>query len=317
MSTKVFVDGSEGTTGLQIHERLATRADVELLTIDPARRKDPAARAELLNAADVAFLCLPDAAARESAALVTNPATVVIDASTAHRVDPAWAYGLPELGRDYREALRTASRIANVGCHAAAFLLGVRPLVAAGHLPADTAVTAYSITGYSGGGKGMIATYEAADRAATLASPRPYALGLTHKHLPEMTRHSGLSQPPLFTPVVGAFRQGLAVTIPLTLARLPGRPTPADLHAGLTAAYAGERFVRVLPLGDDAANLDGGFFDVQATNGTNRSDILVSGHADQAIIMVRLDNLGKGASGAALQCMNLRLGLDEATGLSG
>jgi N-acetyl-gamma-glutamyl-phosphate reductase len=316
MSTKVFVDGSEGTTGLQIHERLATRADIELLSIEPARRKDPAARAEVLNAAEVAFLCLPDAAARESAALVTNPGTVVIDASTTHRVDPAWAYGLPELGSDYREALRTANRIANVGCHAAAFLLGVRPLVAAGHLPADTAVTAYSITGYSGGGKSMIAAYEAAERPAALASPRPYALGLTHKHLPEMTRHSGLRHAPLFTPVVGAFRQGLVVTIPLALAHLPGRPGPADLHACLAAAYAGERFVRLLPLGDDATNLDGGFFDVQANNGTNRADILVSGHADQAVVMVRLDNLGKGASGAALQCMNLRLGRDEGTGLS-
>lgn len=314
MAIKVFVDGSEGTTGLQIHERLARRDDVELLTIAPERRKETAARAVLLNAADVAFLCLPDDAARESAALVTNGSTVVIDASTAHRTDPAWAYGLPELGAEYRAAIRAKNRIANIGCHAAAFLLGVAPLVRAGILLPDTRLSAFSLTGYSGGGKKMIADYEAVDRAAALASPRPYALGLTHKHLPEMMRHGGLRHAPVFVPVVGAFRQGLAVTVPLVLAELPGAPGLAAIHAALAAAYAGERFVRVLPLGD-AGNLDGGFWDVQACNGTNRADVLVSGHAEQAVVVVRLDNLGKGASGSAIQCMNVRLGLDEGAGL--
>jgi N-acetyl-gamma-glutamyl-phosphate reductase len=315
MSIKVFVDGSEGTTGLQIHERLAGRPDVELLAIDPARRKDPAARAECLNEADVAFLCLPDAAARESAALVTNPATVVIDASTAHRVDPEWAFGLPELGPEYRDRIRRSQRIANLGCHAGAFLLAVGPLVRSGVLPADFPVSAFSLTGYSGGGKKMIADYESADRPAALQSPRLYALGLTHKHLPEMRVHSGLTQPPLFNPIVAAFYQGLAVTVPLPLAHLPRRPSAADVHQVLAEAYANERFVRVLAF-DDQANLDAGFLDVQACNGTNRADVLVFGHATQAVVVVRLDNLGKGASGSAIQCMNLRLGSDEGLGLT-
>ncbi|MBE2215742.1 MAG: N-acetyl-gamma-glutamyl-phosphate reductase [Opitutaceae bacterium] len=314
MKPKIYVDGQEGTTGLQIHQRLAGRTDLELITIDPARRKDPAARADCLNAADVAFLCLPDAAAKEAVALLTNPRTVVIDASTAHRTDPGWAYGLPELGAAYRERIRTSTRIANTGCHAAAFILGVAPLVGAGLIPPSFPLSAFSITGYSGGGKKMIADYENAPKPA-LSSPRPYALGLAHKHLPEMRAHAGLTVAPVFNPVVAAFYQGLAVTVPLALTQLPGKPTPADLHATLARAYAGERFVRVLPLGDESI-LDGGCLDVQACNGTNRADVMVFGHAEQAVVIVRLDNLGKGASGAAVQCMNLRLGLDEATGLT-
>ena len=316
MKFKVFVDGSEGTTGLQIHERLEGRAELEMIMIDPDRRKDPAAKAECLNAADVAFLCLPDEAAKESVALVTNPKTVVIDASTAHRINPDWAYGLPELGVNFREKISSSNRIANIGCHAGAFLLGVSPLVNAGLVPADTRLSCFSITGYSGGGKKMIASYEAADRPATLDSPRPYALGLTHKHLPEMRQHAGLEHAPLFQPVVGAFRQGLAVSIPLTLSMLPGAPKLADLHAVLAKAYAGATFVKVKPLGDDAGNWDGGFLDVQACNGTNRADVLVTGHDEQAVVIVRIDNLGKGASGSAIQCMNIRLGLPEDLGLT-
>jgi N-acetyl-gamma-glutamyl-phosphate reductase len=315
MKFKVFVDGSEGTTGLQIHERLIGRPELELIAIAPERRKDPAARAECLNAADVAFLCLPDDAAKESAALVTNPHTVVIDASTAHRVNPDWAYGLPELGAAYRERLLTANRIANIGCHAGAFLLAVAPLVKAGLISADGRLSCFSITGYSGGGKKMIADFEAADRPATLNSPRPYALGLAHKHLPEMRQHAGLGHAPIFNPVVGSFRQGLAVTVPLALPELPGSPSVAAVHAALREAYAGQLFVRVLPLGDASA-LDGGFLDVQACNGTNRADVMVFGHDEQAVVIVRIDNLGKGASGSAIQCMNLRLGLPEDAGLT-
>ncbi|HEX9784508.1 MAG TPA: N-acetyl-gamma-glutamyl-phosphate reductase [Opitutaceae bacterium] len=292
------------------------RSDVDLITIDPERRKDATARAECLNAADVAFLCLPDVAAREAAALVANPATVLIDASTAHRVDPAWAYGLPELGVAYRGRIRISNRIAVTGCHAAAFLLGVRPLVDAGIIPTRQHLTCFSLTGYSGGGKKMIAEYEANGSArGRLACPRPYALGLTHKHLPEMKTHGGLEHPPVFNPVVGAFYKGLAVTLPLALETLPGNPQPSDLHDVLAKAYAGERFVRVLSLGDETV-LDNGFLDVQACNDTNRADVMVFGHGAQAVVVVRLDNLGKGASGAAIQCMNLRLGLDEAVGLA-
>ena len=317
MSAKVFVDGQEGTTGLRIHEVLAGRPDVELLRIDPERRKDVAERARLLNAADVVFLCLPDAAARESAALVTNPDTCVIDASTAHRTDPAWVFGLPELAPGQREALRRSKRIANPGCHASAFILLLRPLVDAGLVPRALPVSATSITGYSGGGKKMIANYEAAARPGgdpRLGSPRPYALGLAHKHIPEMMAHTGLQARPAFVPVVSNFHKGLAVTVPLHHGQLPPGTDGAALHAALAARYAGERFVRVMPL-SDPATLAEGFFDVQACNDTNRVDLFVFAAADQSVLIARLDNLGKGASGAAVQCMNVHLGVDEGLGL--
>ena len=317
MVTKVFVDGQEGTTGLQIHERLARRGDVELLQIDPERRKDESERARLLNAADIAFLCLPDEAARASAALVTNPRTCVIDASTAHRTVPGWVYGLPGLAPGQRDALRGATRIANPGCHATAFILLLRPLVDAGLVPPALPVSATSITGYSGGGKKMIAQYEAAARPggdASLASPRPYALGLAHKHLPEMTAHTGLQARPLFVPVVANFYKGLAVSVPLHLSQLAPGATAATLQRALEDRYGGERFVRVKPL-SDPDTLANGFFDVQACNDTNRAEIFVFAGPDQALLVARLDNLGKGASGAAIQAMNVRLGWDEATGL--
>jgi N-acetyl-gamma-glutamyl-phosphate reductase len=245
---------------------------------------------------------------------VTNPRTCLIDASTAHRIDPAWVYGLPELGASYRNAIRTSKRIANCGCHATGFILAVRPLVQAGLVPADLALACFSLTGYSGGGKKMIADYEH-EPAPALRSPRAYALGLTHKHLPEMRVHTGLSVDPIFTPVVANFYKGLSVTVPLALTQLPGRPSPEAVHAVLARAFAGEKFVRVLGLGDAHA-LDHGAFDVQACNDTNRADIAVFGRAEQIVVMVRLDNLGKGASGAAIQSMNLHLGLDEGAGLT-
>ncbi len=313
MKHAVFVDGQEGTTGLRIHEYLAQRADIEVLRIDADKRKDTAERARLLNAADVAFLCLPDAAAKEAVALVTNPNTCLIDASTAHRIEPGWAFGLPELAPGQRERLRTAKRIANPGCHASGFLLLLRPLVDAGLVPADAGLSATSLTGYSGGGKKMIEQYEAGGDPQLLA-PRPYALGLAHKHIPEMMAHTGLRTAPVFMPVVGGFYKGLTVTVPLHLAQLPAGTTAAHLHAAYERHYAGERFVRVMPL-NDAATLADGFFDVQACNDTNRVDLFVFTHGDQALLMARLDNLGKGASGAAVQCMNLHLGLDEGLGL--
>jgi len=323
MAYKVFVDGHEGTTGLRIHEYLARRTDVEVLRIDADRRKDPAERARLLNAADVAFLCLPDAAAREAAAMVTNPRTCLIDASTAHRTAPGWVFGLPELAPGQRAALRSARRIANPGCHASAFILLLRPLVDAGLVPASWPITATSITGYSGGGKKMIEEYEAAAPAMSaailagrghpvLGAPRPYALKLTHKHVPEMMAHTGLTAKPLFMPIVGNFYKGLSVSVPLPLAQLG--QTAAAVQAAYEKHYAGERFVRVMPL-RDPATLEDGFFDVQACNDTNRVDIFVFASDDQALLMARLDNLGKGASGAAVQAMNVHLGADEGLGL--
>ena len=286
MTHVVFVDGQEGTTGLRIHEYLAARRDVELLKIAPDRRKDSAERRRLLNAADVAFLCLPDAAAREAVALVDNPRTCLIDASTAHRTAVGWAYGLPELAPQQRERLRTSKRIANPGCHASAFVLLLRPLVDAGLVPAALAVSATSITGFSGGGKKMIEQY-AAGGDARLQAPRPYALSLAHKHIPEMVAHTGLHTRPLFMPIVGPFYKGLAVSVPLHYTQLPGAVDGAALHAALQSRYAGERFVRVMPL-SDPATLEDGFFDVQACNDSNR---------------------------VAVQCMNVHLGSDEGLGL--
>ncbi|MBI1397201.1 MAG: N-acetyl-gamma-glutamyl-phosphate reductase [Betaproteobacteria bacterium] len=312
MTFKVFVDGQEGTTGLRIHEYLSQRTDVTLLRIDPERRKDVAARRELVNASDVTFLCLPDQAARESAALVENDRTCVIDASTAHRVDPAWTFGLPELDPAQRDRLRRAKRIANPGCHATAFILAVRPLVARGVLPAGHPVSAHSITGYSGGGRKMIEQYEAA--AGALNAPRPYALGLLHKHLPEMRVHAALEEAPIFTPIVGPFYKGLAVTVFVPPKALAGSPSPHALRDLLAEYYEGERFVRVAPFDNDA-NCDAGFFDVQGSNDTNRVDLFVFGNDERVVVVARLDNLGKGASGAAVQCMNVHLGVAEGLGL--
>ncbi len=314
MAFKVYVDGQEGTTGLRINEYLAARSDVEVLRIDADKRKDAAERGRLLNAADVAFLCLPDAASREAAAMVTNPNTCLIDASTAHRTVAGWAFGLPELAKGQREAIRAAKRIANPGCHASAFILAVRPLVDAGLLPKEALISASSITGYSGGGKSMIAEYEVEKSEPKLTSPRPYALSLAHKHLPEMMAHTGLRNAPVFMPIVGNFYKGLAVTVPLHLSSLRTGTRAEHLHEALTAHYAGERFIRVMPLRDPATLADGGF-DVQACNDTNRVDLFVFGSETQVLVMARLDNLGKGASGAAVQSMNVHLGIEESLGL--
>ncbi len=314
MAYKVFVDGQEGTTGLQINEFLSRRQDVEVLLIDPDRRKDPAERARLLNAADVAFLCLPDAAAREAVALVTNPSTCIIDASTAHRTQEGWVYGLPELIAGQRPLIRAGKRIANPGCHASAFILLVRPLVDAGLLPPDYPISCFSLTGYSGGGKKMIEQYRSGGDAR-LGAPRQYGLGLSHKHLPEMQTHGGLSVAPIFAPVVASFYKGLAVSIGLRTDRLDPRASSEAVHEALARHYEGERFVRVMPLNDPQA-LEEAYFDVQACNDTNRVDLFVFGRGDQIMLLSRMDNLGKGASGAAVQSMNLHLGVDEGLGLA-
>ena len=313
MKFSVFVDGQEGTTGLRIHEYLAQRADIEVLRIAADRRKDAGERARLLNAADVAFLCLPDAAAREAVALVTNPRTCLIDASTAHRTLPGWAFGLPELSAGQRDRIRASKRIANPGCHASAFILLLRPLVDAGLLPATLPTSATSITGYSGGGKNMIEEYEAS-ADTRLASPRPYALTLVHKHIPEMMAHTGLSVKPVFQPIVGNFYKGLSVSVPLHLSQLKPGVTAQSIQSALETHYAGEPFICVMPL-RDTATLEGGFFDVQACNDTNRVDLFVFANDSQVMLMARLDNLGKGASGAAVQAMNVHLAVDEGLGL--
>jgi N-acetyl-gamma-glutamyl-phosphate reductase len=311
MSYKIFVDGQEGTTGLQINEYLAKRADVTLLKIDADKRKDLAERKRLINESDVTFLCLPDEAAKESVSLVDNPDTCIIDASTAHRVNPDWVFGLPELAKEQRAKIRAGKRIANPGCHASAFILALKPLVAAGLLPAATQIAANSITGYSGGGKKMIEEYQS---PARIDAPRPYALGLAHKHLPEMCAYTGLTVAPIFQPIVGPFYKGLTVTAYLHPQQFTRKATPADVQKLLADYYAGEPFIRVAPL-DLEGNTEGGCFNVEANNGSNRVDLFVFGNDERMLVMARLDNLGKGASGAAVQAMNVHLGVEESLGL--
>lgn len=314
MTYTVFVDGQEGTTGLQINEYLAQRSDIEVLRIAPEKRKDLSERKRLINASDITFLCLPDAAAKESVSLVDNPKTCIIDASTAHRVDPDWVFGLPELCPAQRDKIRASKRIANPGCHASAFILAVRPLIASGLLPASVQLAANSITGYSGGGKSMIADYEAAKGSERLQAPRSYALALAHKHLPEMQAYTGLSTAPIFQPIVGPFYKGLAVSLYLHPAQFSRAAGPLEIQKILADYYADEAFICVQPV-DLEATTDGGFYDVEANNGSNRVDLAVFGNSERILLMARLDNLGKGASGAAVQAMNVHLGVEESLGL--
>ncbi|WP_437667513.1 N-acetyl-gamma-glutamyl-phosphate reductase [Sorangium sp. So ce1182] len=316
MMHRVFIDGQEGTTGLQIRDRLQGRRDLQLLEIDPERRKDPAARRALINEADVLITCLPDDAARESIGLIENPRTRVVDPSTAHRTADGWVYGFPELRPGQRDAIRSARRVAVPGCHATGFLALVVPLVARGLLPRDARVVAHSLTGYSGGGRKTIQAYEQADaaRREQLRGPRPYALTLQHKHLPEMRALAGLDRAPFFEPVIGDFYKGMLVSVPLFADALSQPATPAAVHELYASYYAGEPFIRVMPLGGQGA-LDEGYLSALACNDTNRLDVFVFGSPDQILLVARLDNLGKGASGAAVQNMNLMLGTPENTGL--
>lgn len=314
MKNRVFVDGLSGTTGLKIHERLSLYDNIELIRIDHDKRRNPDVRAKCLNEADIVFLCLPDEAAREAVSLVTNPATKIIDASTAHRTAADWTYGIPELSPAHREAIRSSKRVSNPGCHATAFALSVFPLIYHKVMPADYPVSCHSITGYSGGGKSLIEKYEAnGENNPYTKAPRPYSLSLSHKHLSEMTLQCGLSQCPVFVPVVSNYYQGLAVSIPVHTRLLSRKMSGKALHELLCEHYRKEKFVTVMPYGEDTLLFEGGF-DITACNNTNHAEIFVFGNEAKGIslIMTRLDNLGKGASGAAIQNMNLMLGYEEA-----
>lgn len=303
--TRVFIDGSAGTTGLRIYERLSDRKDITLLTLPEESRKNTDERRRMLNLADIAFLCLPDKAAQEAVSLVTNPQTAIIDTSTAHRTADGWAYGFPELSPAHREAIRTSKRIANPGCHASGFISTVYPLVAHGVVPADFPLTAYSLTGYSGGGKSLIGEYEASDRDPRHESHRIYATSLCHKHLPEMVKVCGLTHPPVFSPILGDFYAGMATAV-----LLPGFDAKT-VWTCLSDHYAGEKLVSVAPLGGDESVI---YASTLAGKDTMR--IIVSGQKDQTMVTALFDNLGKGASGAAIQNMNILLGADETTGLN-
>ncbi len=314
MKTKIFIDGKEGTTGLQIFERFAKRDDLEILLIDEDKRKDINERKRLINESDITFLCLPDAAAIEAVALAENPDVRIIDASTAHRTAAGWDYGFPELSAKHRESIAASKRVANPGCYASGFISLVYPLVQAGVLPEDYPLTAHAVSGYSGGGKKMIAAIEGADKTREMCSPRQYALTQAHKHLPEMQAVCGLRYKPMFNPIVDDYYAGMVVSVPLVSRALTKRYTPADIHGILSAHYEGQRFVKVMELGGKET-LPDGFLAANTLEGTNDMQLFVFGNDEQILLCSRLDNLGKGASGAAVQNMNIMLGIDEGTGL--
>ena len=309
MKPKIFIDGREGTTGLQIHDRLCSRDDIELLTIDDSLRKDTTQRKKSINEADLIFLCLPDDAARESVSLIENNKTRVIDASTAHRTDPGWIYGFPELKKNHRIEIAKAQRVANPGCHATGIIASAYPLITLGIMPNDYPLTCLSLTGYSGGGKALIQAYNE-DKTQDMFAPRMYALNLRHKHLPEITNVTGLKRAPLFCPIVDDYYCGMATTITLHNDMLTGSPTAEEVRRKLAEYYKGELFISV------TTELGSGMLESNWGVGTNLLQITVSGDDELTIVTARFDNLGKGASGAAVQNMNLMLGFDENKGLN-
>lgn len=312
--TKIFIDGRAGTTGLQIEGRMGLRDDVTLIELPESMKKDPAARKGAIQEADYVFLCLPDAAAVEAAEMVEDSGTRVIDASTAHRTNPAWAYGFPELSKAHREKIQTAQFVANPGCHATGFISLVYPLVQLGILPPDYPLAAHSLTGYTGGGKKMIAEYESPERDPEYDSPRHYGLSLSHKHIPEMMQVCGLTKKPIFCPIVCDFPQGMLVTVPLHFDLLPGAVSLASLQKAYSDFYAGEANIHVMPVMGEGV-LKGGCLGSNNVVGTNGLNIFVCGNETQAIVAAQFDNLGKGASGAAVQNLNIMMGVDENYGL--
>jgi N-acetyl-gamma-glutamyl-phosphate reductase len=314
MSVKIYIDGQEGTTGLQILDRFEGRTDIELLKISEEKRKDAQERARLINMSDYTFLCLPDAAAIEAVSLVENDHVRIIDASTAHRTNPDWAYGFPELSEAHRERIKNAKRVANPGCYASGFISLVYPLVQAGVLPEDYPLTCHAVSGYSGGGKKMIAVIEGENKPYECNSPRQYALSQKHKHLPEMQKICGLKHPPMFNPIVDDYYSGMVVSVPLISRALSRKYSAGDIHEILSAHYEGQNFVKVMELGG-AETLPDGFLAANTLAGTNEMQLFVFGNEEQILLCSRLDNLGKGASGAAVQSLNIMMGIDETTGL--
>lgn len=309
MKTKVYIDGQEGTTGLQIVDRLEKRADLELLRIDADLRKDPKERQRLMNQSDYTFLCLPDVAAIEAVALIENPLVKVIDASTAHRTDSQWAYGFPELSLKHREKIQSSSRVAVPGCYASGFLALVYPLVTAGIVPKDYPIVCHATSGYSGGGKQTIQAYEAKNRAKEYNAPRLYALEQKHKHLKEMQIISHLDYPPIFNPTIADYYQGMTVSIPLHTRLLKQKKSVEELQDFFASYYENQSFIKVQP------ELESNFLAANGVVASNELEIYISGHAEQLLLVARLDNLGKGASGAAVQCLNLMMGIDETISL--
>lgn len=312
--TKVFIDGSVGTTGLRIHERFQGREDVELIPVDEEDRKDPEVRKQKINESDITFLCLPDDAARESVGLVENEKVRIIDTSTAHRTEDGWAYGFPELSKEHKEHIINGKRIAVPGCYASGFISLVYPVVAKGILPKDYPVVSFALSGYSGAGKKTIAVYESKERPAELSSGREYALTQQHKHLKEMQKITGLQRTPLFSPIIDDYYSGMLVSVPLYADLLNGKQTPEGILEFFREYYKGQVFIKVSERDDETAA--GGFLAGNGLSGRDGLKIYVTGNEERIVLSAQFDNLGKGASGAAIQCMNLMLGCEETKGLS-
>lgn len=306
---RVFIDGQEGTTGLEIFQRFENRMDIEIVAIDPSKRKDPSEKKKIMNSVDIVFLCLPDTAACESVALIDNPDVKIIDASTAHRTNPSWDYGFPELSQKHRENIKNSKRVANPGCYASGFISLCYPLVEHKIITKNHPITCYGISGFSGGGKGMIAEYNG--NPEKYKSPRFYGLGQKHKHLPEMKEVCGLDIYPMFNPIVDDYYNGMVVNVPLHSSTLTQPISPKELQKVFAQHYGEQNFVKVMPFVENQTE----FLDVNSLANSNNMEIYINGSSEHILLTARFDNLGKGASGSAVQCMNIMLGIDETTGL--